>query len=293
MAIKVDGVTISEEAVQHELGRLIEFYSGHMSETEVRAQMPQLIKKAQDQAIGAKLLLDQASKMDIRVPLEETEKRMAEMITKVGGREIFLARLAEQNMSEDVVRQGLVQGRKVELLIAKITEGLSDPSEEEIREHYDTHAEEYTRPNRNAAQHIMLTPEDDSEAAQAVVMAQLEEIRRDIQQGASFEQEAASHSQCPSGKSTGGSLGWFAQGMMVPEFDEAVFRMRVGELSSVIKTSLGYHLIRKAGHEDGGKLEFGDVHDNIREFLRHSARGELVSQYVKDLKDKVTIEITD
>jgi parvulin-like peptidyl-prolyl isomerase len=293
MTIRINGQVIPAAAVEHELGRLIQFYAKHMSETEVRRQMPELQEKAREQAVGAKLLLDQASKMDLPVAEDEVEKQLLEMIEKVGGKEAFAAQVKSQNLTPDAVRQGIIQGRKVDLLIAKLTDGLSDPTEEEIKDHFDTHPEEYTRPDRSAAQHILIKPASASAQDQATARSQLESIRGQIQQGSSFEDLALAHSECPSGKETGGSLGWFTQGMMVPEFDEVVFRMRIGELSQVVDTELGSHLIRKTGHEDGGKLDFQEARENIRDFLRHSARGLIISDHVKDLKDKATIEITE
>jgi len=69
-----------------------------------------------------------------------------------------------------------------------------------------------------------------------------EELKQQIENGADFAQLAAEHSECPSG-SSGGDLGEFEQGQMVPEFDEVVFNESVGEIHGPIQTQFGYHLI--------------------------------------------------
>ena len=69
-----------------------------------------------------------------------------------------------------------------------------------------------------------------------------EELKRKIEEGADFAQLAAEHSECPSG-SSGGDLGEFEQGQMVPEFDQAVFNETIGEIHGPIQTQFGYHLI--------------------------------------------------
>lgn len=70
------------------------------------------------------------------------------------------------------------------------------------------------------------------------------EIRSQLLRGASFEELAKKYSKCPSGASNGGNLGFFGRGMMVPEFEQAAFALKVGEISQPVKTQFGYHIIK-------------------------------------------------
>lgn len=70
-------------------------------------------------------------------------------------------------------------------------------------------------------------------------------LREQIQAGADFAALAREHSQCPSGKQSGGDLGEFPRGAMVPAFDKVAFQLSVGELSEPVQTKFGYHLIRR------------------------------------------------
>ena len=70
------------------------------------------------------------------------------------------------------------------------------------------------------------------------------EIRSQLLRGASFEDLAKKYSKCPSGASNGGNLGFFGRGMMVPEFEQVAFALKVGEISQPVKTQFGYHLIK-------------------------------------------------
>lgn len=71
-----------------------------------------------------------------------------------------------------------------------------------------------------------------------------QDLVKKLDEGVSFEELAKNHSNCPSGKS-GGSLGEFGKGMMVPEFETAAFALKEGEVSGPIKTQFGYHLIKR------------------------------------------------
>jgi parvulin-like peptidyl-prolyl isomerase len=72
--------------------------------------------------------------------------------------------------------------------------------------------------------------------------SEAEKILEDLKKGASFEKIAKEKSECPS-KKRGGSLGWFGRGKMVPEFEKAAFSLKKGELSDIVKTRFGYHII--------------------------------------------------
>ena len=118
----------------------------------------------------------------------------------------------------------------------------------------------------------------------------IKEIRERIVSGKSdFAAEAKEHSDCPSG-AEGGSLGWFGRGMMVPEFDKVAFEMKKGEVSGVVSTQFGYHIIYKADEKGGGEQTLVDVHDQIKDLLRHEARGRAMDAFVGELKANAKIE---
>ncbi len=68
-----------------------------------------------------------------------------------------------------------------------------------------------------------------------------------LSNGSSFEDLAAQFSKCPSGKKKGGDLGSFGKGKMVPQFENAAMKLKVGETSGVVKTQFGYHIIKRTG----------------------------------------------
>jgi parvulin-like peptidyl-prolyl isomerase len=291
MPIKVNGSIIPDTAIAFELGRLIRFYSQHLNEAEIRNQLPVLRKKARTQAVGAKLLLDEARKLDIKPEGSRVDAKHKEMVRSVGGEEAFRKVLAEQKLDEEAVRVSLEEGCKVDMLIERVTQGISQPTEAEIDRHFREHAEEYQKPERVQAQHILIQMESDSTPAdREAAKSRLMEIRHRLREGSDFADQAAAHSDCPSGRKTGGSLGWFSRGMMIPEFDQAVFSMEVGQLSGIIETPLGYHLVKKTGHEDAEPGDLEDHREKIREFLRHVRRGEALTAFVEELKGKAVVE---
>ncbi len=290
--ITVNGQIIPPEAVQYELERLVRFHVEHgMSQDQIRAQLPELVKKATEQAIGAKLLMDEAGKWNIPVTEAEVDVDVARIVEQVGGKEPFQKALQAQNTTLETFRKQLKQGKRVEKLLERHTANVAEPTEADMREHFDSHKDEYVQSERVLAQHILITPDGDTQHSKDEAHAKITAIRERIADGAQFSDEAAAHSMCPSGKE-GGSLGWFGRGMMVPEFEKAAFAMQIGDVSEIIETQFGYHIIYKSDVEAAAEPEFAEVRDKIRDFLLHVRRGESVARYVEELRGRAAVEIS-
>ena len=293
MSILVNGQEIPQSAVNFELQRLIRFYRDHnMAEQSITDSMDELRERATEQAIGAKLLMDRTEQLDLQPSDDDVEDRIQGMMDNAGGEQPFLAALAKQNLTLQMIQDGIRKGRRVDLLVEKITEDIADPTESDIRAYFDAHKDEYQTADRAHARHILIKPASDSEDDQRKARAKIADIRKQIdEEDADFAKMAEEHSECPSGKETGGGLGWFSRGMMLPEFDEVVFEMDVDDLSDVVETPLGYHIIHKHGHEGGGAADITEVYDKIKDLLRHTTRGEAVAAYVAELRETADVHI--
>jgi len=290
MAVKINGEVLPEEAIEYEFRRLLQFYSQYMPAEELKNQVDSLRQKAVEQAIGAKLLVDEAARLDIKVPPERVDQRINEMIEQVGGEEVFEQRLKEQGVTGEQLWKDIERGAKVDILVENITSEAPEPTLDEMQAHFEANKDQFVKSERVSASHILVKPASDSDEDRVAAEKKIEEIRQKIADGADFAELAAEHSECPSGKQSGGSLGWFQRGMMVPEFDNAVFSMEVGELSDIIETQFGFHIISKTGAEDAGEASYPDAEPKIRDILRHAKRGELLSAHVEELREKAVIE---
>ena len=281
----VNGQEISGEAVQFELDRLVRFYMGHgMSMDEIKTNLPKLEEKALDQAVGAKLLLDRASELDVPVTGADIDAEVAKVVMQVGGEENFKKALEQQGITEIAFRKELEKGAKVNKLVEQACAGVPDPTEDEVAAFFEAHKAEFVTPPQVLCQHILVKGSDDK------ALDKIKEIRERIVSGKSdFAAEAKEHSDCPSG-AEGGSLGWFGRGMMVPEFDKVAFEMKKGEVSGVVSTQFGYHIIYKADEKGGGAQTLVDVHDQIKDLLRHEARGRAMDAFVAELKANAKVE---
>ena len=281
----VNGVEISGDAVQFELDRLVRFYMSHgMSMDEVKQNLPKLEEKALDQAIGAKLLLDRAQELDIPLMAADIDAEVSKVVTQVGGPENYKQALDAQGITEAQFRKELEKGAKVNKLVEQACSGVADPTEDEVAKFYEAHKAEFVVPHQVLCQHILVKGSDDA------ALDKIKAIReRIVEGGADFAEEAKKNSDCPSGQE-GGSLGWFGRGMMVPEFDKVAFEMKKGEVSDIVTTQFGYHIIYKADEKGGGAQTLVDVHDQVKDLLRHEARGRAMDSFVAELRANAKVE---
>lgn len=160
----------------------------------------------------------------------------------------------------------------MEYAITKCLQGVR-VTEEEVRGYYDQHKDDLQAEATVNASHILVDSEDKAD-----------QLLADIQAGKiSFEDAAREHSTCPSGKQ-GGSLGDFAQGQMVPEFDQAVFSMEEGELRGPVKTQFGYHLIRLNKKNEATPISYADIREELYGQVTQQKQQEAYQKKINQLK---------
>ena len=290
----VNGDPIPQAAVDFELQRLIHFYQQQgLPEHQIREQLDALRARALEQAIGTKLLIDEAKKLQIPVSGDELDAQFETYVGQFGGDRAKLEKaIAAQGMTVEAFKQELRQGAMINKLIDQVCSAVPQPTEEEIQAHYAAHKEEYQTQDRVLAQHILIKPETGDEKGKAEAKAKLSAIRERIVKGEStFEAEAKEHSDCPSGKSNGGSLGWFGRGMMVKPFEDVAFALALNTVSDILETPFGYHIIIKTGEEKGHQPTLDEIRDRVQEFLFHTKRGQAVADHVAELRAKADVKI--
>ena len=102
---------------------------------------------------------------------------------------------------------------------------------------------------------------------------------------------AGTFSNDPGSARDGGSLGWVTPGMMVPEFEEAAFKMAVGEVSEPVETQFGFHIIKVTDKQESGLLSFEEVRSNLLRNMMAEKQGAIYQNHIADLKSKYNVEV--
>jgi len=188
-----------------------------------------------------------------------------------------------QNLERDPEVKRIFEEAKKKILIARLLKDEIDDkvtvSDEEIQDYYNANREKFTQPEVLRASHILV--KTDKEA---------NEILAELSGGRNFEDLARARSIDPTAK-VGGDIGYFARGQLVPEIEEAAFDMKAGEISGVVKTQFGYHIVKLTERKKPRAQELSEVRDNIRQTLERIKKRQVFNDYVTDLKAKSKISI--
>lgn len=153
----------------------------------------------------------------------------------------------------------------VELSQADIAKKV-EVTEEALKAYYEDNKDQFTDPEQRQASHILIRVEDESKDQAA--KDKIAEIQKKLAAGEDFAALAKEYSDDPGSASLGGDLGMFQQGMMVPEFDKAVFSMKVGEVSEPVKTQFGYHLIKLEKVQPKQVKPYAEVKESVEQNYR-------------------------
>ena len=166
-------------------------------------------------------------------------------------------------------------------------------SDQEITDYYNEHPDQFARGEQVHARHILIKADPDAdEATQQAARAKAEQARERAVAGEDFSELAKELSEGPSA-SSGGDLGFFTKEQMVPQFSEAAFALAPGEISPVVQTQFGYHVIKVEDHRDAGTAPLDEAREPIRRMLINQKTGLAVAQLVQRLGQEADLQFLD
>lgn len=191
----------------------------------------------------------------------------------------------KRGLNRDVEVRELLEEARRKILVAKLieVEGKKNAAVDEakVKAFYESHKEDFVTPLKLRASHIQVDTE-----------AEAEEILQKLKQGADFGELAGQYSKDPS-KERGGDIGYFVKGQLMPEIEDASFKLEVGQVSDTIKTQVGYHIIKLTDKRQPRAVELSEVKDAIEKEFMDKAQQETLRDLMKNLKSKSRIKISD
>lgn len=217
--------------------------------------------------------------------MAETPQGRKEMLDTMVIRELILQQAAKDGLDKGAdIEEKLQDLRKrlvVESFLKKKVESESKVSDEDMKAFYEKNKDKFKSGDQVKASHILVKTEKEAK-----------DILAQIKAGGNFE-ELAKKNSVDSSSAKGGDLGWFGKGSMVPAFEKAALALKEGQVSDVVKSDFGFHIIKLTGKRPAGIRPFEEVKDQIKGAIMPSKQQEVFQKIKEELKKSAKINVKE
>ena len=285
--VKVNGAVITRSEMDRALKVMLA-----QNQQQAQNLPPEVMKQAEaatlDRLVAAELLYQEGAKRDIKDLDKQVETKFAQNKSRYG------ADFEKALKSADVTEKELMEYTRKDIVINNLIQAEVAPkvtvSDDEAKKFYDDNIERFKQEESVRASHILMGVDQKASAEEKQkAKEKAEDILKKLKEGADFAELAKKESTCPS-SAQGGDLGFFNKGQMVPSFEAAAYSLKPGELSGVVETQFGYHIIKTTEKKEATTTKFEEVKEKLKEYLKGQKMQKAVTDYVASLKEKAKIE---
>lgn len=266
---------------------------------------PEFTAAILNQLITIQSLLQKATPADRAAGTAEADLQFTNLVKRFGSQEAFERQLKAVGMTVDELRAKAVQEATAKATLKR--ELNINVTDAEAKAFYDKHSAEFEQSETAHVRHILLMTIDPATRtplptnAVAAKRKQIDDLLKQIRDGGDFAALASKYSEDPGSKTDGGELPEFSRGQMVPEFETTAFSLTNGQVSSVVTTMYGYHIIKMIEKTPAKKYAFTDKLPNINKTVAEICKNEVESEkikdlapaYVKKLRAELNVQIVD
>jgi peptidyl-prolyl cis-trans isomerase C len=262
--------------------------------------------------VQIQILLQKATDEDKAAGKKKADTQLAALLERAGSQEVFDRQLKAVGMTVDELRAKVTQEATATTVLTREL-AVAAPSDSDAKDFYEAHPADFEQPETAHVRHILLLTEDMTTHAPLpddqvkAKRKQIDDILKRARAGEDFAALATQYSEDPGSKENGGELPPFAHASvdpahaMVPEFEAAAFALETNQISDVVTTSYGYHIIKLLDKTPAAKLALTDkvpssdmtVADKIKDYLTQQKTGKLAPAYLDKLKKDAGVEILD
>jgi len=245
-----------------------------------------------DQLVALKLLSQECVARKIAVADAEIESRLAEMKKPLGTEQAFTAALAERQMTLDTLKSEIRQQLQARKLVDAEIKPTVSVTDADVTDFYEKNPDKFQELEAVHAAHIMIrTPDATDEAQKKKAKAEATAVLAELKKGGDFAALARQHSQDAGSAANGGDLGLVPRGRTPPVFEQAAFALKPGQMSGVVETPAGYHIIKVSAHRDARTVPLQEVKPQVQEFLTQQQLQRKTEAFLTKLKAKARIDV--
>jgi peptidyl-prolyl cis-trans isomerase C len=297
VVVKGKGVEVKRNELDQEVVSARASYAAHQAPAP-----PDLEQQALRGIVIKQLVLNKATDADRAAGKKDFESRLASIKTSRGMTDEQFDKFLSSQLFGGQTREQWEKANVDTLTVPVVLErdmGVK-VTDEDAKKFYDDpkNISKFEQPEMVRASHILLMTTDPetqqplSEEKKAAKRKQMEDILKQAKDGKDFAELAKQYSEDPGSKSTGGEY-TFPRGKMVKPFEDAAFSLKPGEISGIIETQFGYHIIKLSEKIPAKKVDFDKVKDRLKDALLQDAINKQLRTYVAKLEKDADVKILD
>ena len=295
-----DPVVVKGKAFEIKRGDLDQVLSGARANAAASGQQlpPDFEVSVLNQLITIQVLLQTANAADQAAGKLEADVQYTNLLKKFISAEAFERQLKAVGMTVEELRDKARQEAVAKTALKRLLN--INITDEDAKDYYNQHPADFEQPELAHARHILLTtvdlstrpPTPLSSNTVALKRKQIEDLRKRILAGEDFAALATKYSEDGS-KENGGELPQFPRGQMVPEFESAAFALGTNQVSDIVTSQFGFHIIKLLDKTPAKKIDYATAAPDIKDGLARLKIGRLAPDYVKKLRAEQQVEILD
>ncbi len=248
-----------------------------------------LKKELLETLIERELLYQKARERDLQIRNRWVERLLDELKEKIGGNNGYRSFLASVGLDEPGLKERMRRGLVVQRLLRRDVVRRIKVSEAEMQVFFRQHPEYFVRREQVRVRHILIAVDDPSDVEmRGRALLRIQAIQNMLSEGTAFAALALEHSDDPS-KSRGGDLGYQTRDRLIPAFAQAAFSLQPGEVSNIVETHLGYHLIQMIDRLPASPMAYRNARDKIERTLRRNKEKKAADAYLARLRKTADI----
>jgi peptidyl-prolyl cis-trans isomerase C len=293
---KGKGIEIKRSQVDE---AFIQFKANLTARGQVLSESKRDLAEAQllDRLVISKLLVNRANEEDKKRARTAADKFVANTKQQAGSDESFQRQLSAMNFTPEQFDAQVLERAVCEEVVDRELRSRVNITDEQLKKFYEENGEQFERPETVRAAHILLSTRDTvtgqevSEETKKEKRQQIDKILERVKKGEDFASLVREYSDDPGSKNTRGEY-TFARGQFRnPEFESAAFALKTNQISGVVTTAFGFHIIKLYERMPAQKLELAKVKDDLKDGLsRREVQDKLLPDYLKSLKKEADLE---
>lgn len=220
----------------------------------------------------------------VTIPDDQVQGALGQMVADLGDEQALENLLLDLGLEHDELTRAIARELRVEAVLDRVSATLEPVTETDARLYYYMNPDRFVRPEIRVARHILVTINPQyPENVRAEAHRRISEICQRLQKKPDrFAEQAMKHSECPTSLQ-GGLMGNVMRGRLFPELEEVLFGLKVGEVSDVVESPVGFHVMLCDSIQAPGPLALEDILPRLREKLEQQQKERLQKRWISDV----------